>query len=148
MTAAIDRRDFVSRLPVVTTGLLVGAGALALASCAGVPYLTPRGVGGRLLVPAAQVRGGSGVFVTVPGGEHPIYLHRAREGELVALLARCTHRGCQPEPVADRLVCPCHGSEYDLWGAVLEGPAERPLTRYEVTTEGDDAVIWLRGRGL
>jgi len=65
----------------------------------------------------------------------------------VALLARCTHRGCQPEPVGDRLVCPCHGSEFDLRGSVLEGPADRPLTRYDVAVDGDDLVILTDRRG-
>jgi Rieske Fe-S protein len=49
--------------------------------------------------------------------------------------------------VGDRLVCPCHGSEYDLLGRVLEGPAERPLTRFPVSVEGDDLVIVLTGGG-
>jgi len=53
------------------------------------------------------------------------------------------HRGCQVEPVADRLVCPCHGSEYTRAGAVLKGPTQRPLRRFPVTVEADAIVIEL-----
>jgi Rieske Fe-S protein len=73
----------------------------------------------------------------------PVYVHRAASGEIVALLAQCTHNGCQPSPVADRLVCPCHGSEFSLEGTVLQGPADRPLTRYEVTESDGDVTVWL-----
>lgn len=139
----MDRRDFIQTLSLVPVGTCVAA--LPLAGCAGVPYVTPAEVGGRLLVPTAALEDGGGVFVAVRGSDRPVFLHRTDEGELVALLARCTHRGCQPEPVADRMVCPCHGSEYDLEGNVLQGPADRPLTRYEATTEGENAVIWIRG---
>ena len=140
------RRDFVHRLAVLPAGAWASAAALPLAGCAGRAYLVPAEVDGRLVVPASALDEG-GVFVTVPASDRPIYLHRSADGTPVALLARCTHRGCQPEPVADRLVCPCHGSEFDLEGNVLEGPAEAPLTRYEVSAEGDRLVIRLAGRG-
>jgi Rieske Fe-S protein len=77
----------------------------------------------------------------------PIYLRRLDSGEITALLASCTHQGCQPEPVADRLACPCHGSEFGFDGSVLQGPAERPLTRYPVTVEGSELVVWVDGTG-
>jgi len=86
-------------------------------------------------------------FVQTADMPRPVYVRRLDSGELVALLASCTHQGCQPEPVADRLVCPCHGSEFSFEGVVMQGPAERPLTRYEVTEEGSDIVVWLQRRG-
>lgn len=44
------------------------------------------------------------------------------------LSARCTHLGCTINQTENgRLVCPCHGSEYDLNGNVLKGPAYKNL---------------------
>lgn len=139
------RREFVQRLPVLGSGLLVGASALGVAACAGVPYVVPRAAPGRLLIARAQLGEDGAAFVQGPGMERPLYVRRLPSGEHVALLASCTHQGCQPEPVADRLVCPCHGSEFSFEGAVLAGPAERPLVRYPVTIEGQDVVVRLDG---
>ena len=140
------RRDFVQRLPVLGSGLLLGAATLPLAACAGAPYLVPRMAPGRLLIARAQLGDEGQAFVQGPGMERPVYVRRLASGELTAVLASCTHQGCQPEPVADRLVCPCHGSEFSFEGAVLQGPAERPLTRYPVAVEGQDVVVRL-GQG-
>ncbi len=58
-----------------------------------------------------------------------------RRGEKVrALSAKCTHLGCTVGVSEDRgsLICPCHGSEYDLDGGVLKGPASRALASLDV----------------
>jgi glycine/D-amino acid oxidase-like deaminating enzyme/nitrite reductase/ring-hydroxylating ferredoxin subunit len=54
---------------------------------------------------------------------------RADDGTLHAVSLRCTHLGCLlrfngAERTWD---CPCHGSRFDIDGAVLEGPATSPL---------------------
>ena len=53
-----------------------------------------------------------------------------RDGELVAMLDRCTHRGgplSDGEVRGDCVVCPWHGSEFSLAdGSVRSGPATRP----------------------
>ncbi len=137
------RRDFVQRLPVIGSGLFLGASGLTLQACGGIAYLAPTTAPGRLTVPRAALEAEGEAFVQAPGMSRPIYVRRAGPDGVVALLASCTHNGCQPSPVGGRLLCPCHGSEFSLEGRVLQGPAERPLTRYEVTEEAGDVVIWL-----
>jgi cytochrome b6-f complex iron-sulfur subunit len=102
---------------------------------------------GRLLLPLTVLDQGGQAFLQAPGMPRPIYVRRLDSGEISAVLASCTHQGCQPEPVADRLACPCHGSEFGFDGRVLQGPAERPLTRYEVAVEGPDLVVFVEARG-
>lgn len=138
------RRDFVKGLPATATGLAVAAGSLPLAGCAGAPYVVPRVSPEGLVIPVDRVAAG-GVFVQSAAMERPIWVGRDERGEVVALLAACTHQGCQPEPVGDRLVCPCHGSEFSRSGAVLQGPAERPLTRYDVVRDGADLIVRVPG---
>lgn len=47
-----------------------------------------------------------------------------------ALSAVCTHEGCTVSGFSgNQLVCPCHGSRFDLAGAVLVGPAVGALPR-------------------
>ncbi len=55
-----------------------------------------------------------------------------QEGPTIApygLQPICTHRGCTVPWNAEqnRFVCPCHGSQYDEVGRVLQGPAVRAL---------------------
>jgi cytochrome b6-f complex iron-sulfur subunit len=65
--------------------------------------------------------------------------------EFVALSNICTHQGCvvSYDSEENKLPCPCHGSVYSTTGSVLEGPAENPLKKYEVTQEGDILTIVL-----
>jgi glycine/D-amino acid oxidase-like deaminating enzyme/nitrite reductase/ring-hydroxylating ferredoxin subunit len=58
-------------------------------------------------------------------------VYRDAAGGLHAVSMRCTHLGCLVRfNGAERSWdCPCHGSRFDVDGAVLEGPAVRPLER-------------------
>jgi Rieske Fe-S protein len=98
------------------------------------------------LLPGAPGRGPATVL-SVEGREDKLLLLRAAGGELVALTTVCTHRGCDVEYSVDagHIVCPCHGSEYDDHGAVLEGPAKKPLHSYPVRVADGAVVIDLSG---
>jgi nitrite reductase/ring-hydroxylating ferredoxin subunit len=65
-------------------------------------------------------------------------------GRLYAFDDTCTHAGCS---LADgdlegtTVTCACHGSQFDVTtGAVLRGPAQRPVRSRAVATEGDDVL--------
>jgi len=62
---------------------------------------------------------------------------------IVALNPMCPHQGCTVKLSADenRFECPCHGSQFDLDGAVLSPPAEKPLPYFEVKQEGDLILV-------
>jgi glycine/D-amino acid oxidase-like deaminating enzyme/nitrite reductase/ring-hydroxylating ferredoxin subunit len=61
-----------------------------------------------------------------------IAVARDARGKLHAVSAVCTHLGCQVafNTAEQSWDCPCHGSRFDVDGAVLNGPATRPLTRH------------------
>jgi Rieske Fe-S protein len=140
----LGRRAFLRTLPTVPAGWAAGA-SLLVSACAGARYLVPLEVAGSLVVPLAALDAAAGALVAHPRSNRPLYVTRLRDGQLVALHAQCTHQGCQPEPVGDRLVCPCHGSEFALDGAVLQGPAERPLALFPVAFEGEQIRIRIEG---
>ena len=65
---------------------------------------------------------------------------------LVAYSAVCTHTGCTVEgwdSETRRMICPCHGSEYDATRAatVLLGPAPKPLAMLPLALEAGNLVV-------
>lgn len=72
----------------------------------------------------------------------PICVFKISENEYTALYMECTHQGCELNAYQSQLVCPCHGSEFDNKGNVLEGPADTPLKHFEVKT--DDQNIYIK----
>ena len=74
-----------------------------------------------------KVQVGDGALVKLGG--KPVAAYRDESGELHLRSAACTHAGCTVhwnsfEGCWD---CPCHGSQFDVEGQVLNGPAARPL---------------------
>ena len=81
------------------------------------------------------------LIVKAPQLPGPIILRNLAEVGIVAVSSICTHRGCEVRAMPHSLQCPCHGSEYDELGEVLEGPATRPLKRYEIIETPDLLII-------
>lgn len=82
-----------------------------------------------------KVRKGEGKVIRSEG--RIIAVYRDENGDLSAFDAHCTHRMCpltfnKEEKSWD---CPCHGSRFDVNGAILSGPAVEPLKKYTLSDE-------------
>jgi len=134
----------------------VGIPAVALAACsqAKSPTRAPdaagsgspagSGVGSTggsagALAKLSDIKVGEAISATGPDGGD-IIITRPTETTVAAFSAICTHQGCTVRPAGAELDCPCHGSVFDLKGAVLQGPAQRPLPAVRVAISGDDVV--------
>jgi nitrite reductase/ring-hydroxylating ferredoxin subunit len=66
------------------------------------------------------------------------------DGHLYAFDDTCTHMGCSlanGELEGTTVTCVCHGSQFDVTsGAVLRGPARRPVRSRAVQVEGEDLL--------
>jgi glycine/D-amino acid oxidase-like deaminating enzyme/nitrite reductase/ring-hydroxylating ferredoxin subunit len=73
------------------------------------------------------LQGGDGTVARI--GARYFAVHRDDKGQLQAVSARCTHLGCLVGwNRADRTwECPCHGSQFEADGTLLQGPATEPL---------------------
>jgi Rieske Fe-S protein len=76
--------------------------------------------------------------------EFPIYLYRFSDTEYAALHMKCTHQGNELQASGDYLHCSAHGSEFNNRGVVAQGPAEKNLRSFSVSTEGEKILIDLR----
>lgn len=87
--------------------------------------------------------GGNFKFVT-PSGE-PAIVYRPSKNKVVAFSTVCTHQGCivNIDEKNKKLICPCHGAEFDLihGGAVITGPASRPLLQVAVQISGNSILL-------
>jgi Rieske Fe-S protein len=55
----------------------------------------------------------------------------------------CSHLGCKINKVhGSELVCPCHGSRYDLTGKAVKGPAQKSLKFLRFKREEDKIIIY------
>jgi nitrite reductase/ring-hydroxylating ferredoxin subunit len=82
-----------------------------------------------------QLRSGEGAVLKV-GGER-IAVSRDEAGGLQAVSCICTHLGCTVawNGLEKTWDCPCHGSRFAADGAVLNGPAIKPLAAKPIQAE-------------
>jgi Rieske Fe-S protein len=76
--------------------------------------------------------------------EFPIYLYRFSDNEYSALLMKCTHQGNELQASGDHLHCSAHGSEFNNKGLLAQGPAEKDLRSFKVTSDNEKIFIDLR----
>ncbi|WP_242877633.1 ubiquinol-cytochrome c reductase iron-sulfur subunit [Desulfosporosinus sp. BG] len=71
-----------------------------------------------------------------------VWVKRDSRGAM-ALVASCTHLGCEVTYHPDRKewLCPCHGSIYDVEGRPLSGPAPKALQRAAVEIKPDGSLM-------
>ena len=62
---------------------------------------------------------------------------------VLALSNECTHQKCTVDYLPERRVifCPCHGAQFSVTGAVLDGPAPRPLDRFTTTVQDGHVIV-------
>jgi glycine/D-amino acid oxidase-like deaminating enzyme/nitrite reductase/ring-hydroxylating ferredoxin subunit len=114
--------------PTLEAKTVLSSGARSVAGLAG-------NVGARLKAKLDRARSrdelapGEAAIVNDGSGEWATYVDE--DGTAHAVSPTCTHLGCLVafNRAEKAWECPCHGSRFGLDGAVLQGPATRPLKR-------------------
>jgi len=143
MADALSRRSFVVGGAVAVAAGIAGFFVArekwshatdAIASANG--YGSPPAAAGVLLAPLSAVPTGGGVVLASKG----IVLTRDSDGVVHGFSSICTHEGCTLAAVANGTIdCPCHGSRFNATtGAVVNGPATRPLPKVQVVLRNND----------
>jgi Rieske Fe-S protein len=86
----------------------------------------------------------------------PIIINRGEGDDYHVVSAVCTHQGCivrRMESASQRMVCPCHGSQFEKDGTVPPErvgnfdlqPGQSPLQNYTYTRQGSILLITVPG---
>jgi|TARA_R110002012_G_scaffold263176_1_gene445833 cytochrome b6-f complex iron-sulfur subunit len=146
----VHRKDFIKQFGYLIA--VLPASSALLSSCAGLYYASFVEEGRVLRISKGefqQVKGGKQIerdFVVIQSDSmrYPIGIFKTQNSNYLASLMQCTHRGCELNIGGGIFNCPCHGSEFDRSGRVLEGPAEENLESFEITTDYENIYVHVR----
>lgn len=134
---------------------LATAGAAVLLGACSSDGATPPAAAGAVTITAAQVviqldllnglrSPGSAYLV---GGLNLIVIRLAGD-EYRTFSNVCTHSGCGISVFeTQRLKCQCHGSEFDIDGRNVAGPAPSPLQQFVTTLNGSSRTLVIQRLG-
>jgi Rieske Fe-S protein len=140
MSTTVTRRSALSGAAAVLVGAVIGfvygRKSDAAKSHAATGYgsgPSPAGTA-KLIAPVAKVPGGGGLITS------GVVLTRQDGDAVRAFSSTCTHLGCTVSRVANgKIFCPCHGSVFNAaTGAVVQGPATKPLPPVSVTVRNGE----------
>jgi len=66
---------------------------------------------------------------------------RVSSSKFLAINNICTHKKCDVDYDGSSFECPCHGSTFDKYGKVTNGPATKNLKSYKTTYSADDNTL-------
>ena len=143
----MHRKDFIKQFGYLIA--VLPASSALLSSCAGLYYASFVEEGRVLRISKGefqQVKGGKQIerdFVVIQSDSmrYPIGIFKTPNNGYLASLMQCTHRGCELNIGGGIFNCPCHGSEFDSSGRVLEGPAEENLKSFEITADNENIYV-------
>jgi len=134
-----NRRKFVK-----TTSVIAGAsscGLISLVGCTPIKYVSGEVKNNAMVIDKSQWGDAEFVLVKNPNLSAPIFVKQTDQG-YTALYLECTHKMCDVRPNARSLKCPCHGSQFDHAGKVINGPAEEDLRSFKIWD--DENAIYIQ----
>lgn len=134
--ASRDSATPSSRASAPTTASGKPGGSTSSTSSSGTAAADEPAPGGTPVASVADVQAAGSIVV---GENENAYLLAYTGDTVVAHTAVCTHQRCT---VGASGLCPCHQSRFDVaTGAVINGPALRPLVERGVTVSGGQVYL-------
>ena len=144
---ALSRRTFIRQTSVLGACACCFGALSTLESCstsANVGSSTEKAMvetPGQVTILKSSMAGQSYLKLNTGTFKDPIFLNTNEDGTYTAVLMNCTHKGCGLGASQGKLVCGCHGSEFDLAGNVLKGPAKTNLQTFQVSADELHIII-------
>lgn len=134
----------ISPGPISRRTVMVGTGLAAvtltgLSACgSGQQASTPTAAAAPVSVKTSDIPVGSGKIFS----DAQAVITQPAAGEFKAFSFVCTHARCPVTEVTTTINCQCHGSKFALAdGAVVTGPATKPLPAKTITVAGDTVTV-------
>lgn len=143
----MDRKEFIRSGCIACIGMAVGASTLQ--SCFSLRPAAVRLVENGLMIDLKEFDNGkeagkSYVVVRHEDLQYPICVYKIDKENYTAVWMSCSHQGAELQVAGEQLTCPAHGSEFDRWGKVTQGPAAMGLRTFPVMYGGKELSIDLR----
>ncbi|MBP6773411.1 MAG: Rieske (2Fe-2S) protein [Gemmatimonadaceae bacterium] len=149
-----SRRDaiaVVARSTIMCAGFALG-GCASDRTAATAPIASPDAVtvtDTEIVVDLTRVAKPPAVGEALVFGELQLMVIRVNTRDYRAFSNVCTHAACGIyEFSALRMRCGCHGSEFDISGTNVAGPAPSPLTQYATVVDADLRTLRIARRAL
>jgi Rieske Fe-S protein len=125
------RRVFLKMMSLAGAAAALLPGRAAQAKKVGVPlakYEALKNIGGQVML---EIKG------------ETVLLFRVDDTTVKAVSGICTHKKCKVAYNHDKkkIGCKCHKSHYSLDGVNEDGPAPKPLKKYDATLEAERIVL-------
>lgn len=137
----MTRKEFIERVGIGASALLLPACLGGLSSCSGANAVpaAPTNVDFTLEVSTGALATKGGYLIN--GG---VIVARTLANQFIAVSAACTHEGTNVEFIGSGsyFYCPRHGATYSTSGAVTGGPTSRSLASYKTTLNGTSLRVY------
>lgn len=140
----MQRREFLLTGCKACTALLAAPALLSLEGCASARGVSFTEEGSVVKLPGSAFAQRNAVVVRPSSLMNDLLVVKEPSGGYKAFLMKCPHKG-QPLGLQGNVAhCEAHGSEFDLEGNVVKGPARTGLKSYPVSADGDQVRVDLR----
>jgi Rieske Fe-S protein len=137
-----DRREFIKKTCILCAGIAGGLGISSLlTSCVSFPRIKASVKNHIVEVPLTSFVESNMIIITPKEYYYDILVIKKSDTEYSAVLMKCSHQDNMLIPTKTGLNCTLHGSQFDLNGKPLSGPAINPLTKFPVEISGDKLIV-------
>lgn len=139
----MNRRNFINTSCLACAGIITTA--VILPSCGSALPLSKATLTENKLVASLLPMGTSNIMIVRNMNlDADILVVKNNSGGYKSLRMMCTHESQPLTATATGLVCPSHGSQFNLDGDVVREPATKKLTEYRCEVLNESITIYLK----
>lgn len=136
-----SRRNFIKNTCVACTGTVLGINLLQ--SCSSVKTVNSTITNNMMTVAKTEFATVTSLKVRNLQLPYDVLLIKENDENYYALYMQCTHADNPVYTDGAKINCPSHGSQFDMKGLVIDGPATKDLKRFKIELTPNNINIFL-----